>query len=112
MDKTFYAALAAQAIVEVRHRLLDLLPIPSKPLINLPMWGKPTLPTFCRRRLKPSRLKSITLPRNGTTYSNFASLAALVGQTRLAVRAFTGNLERSPAIDEDQITESHRQRKP
>ncbi|MGC2658327.1 MAG: TolC family protein [Bryobacteraceae bacterium] len=104
VDRTFYAALAAQAIVEVRHRLLALASDTVQTAHQLANVGQADAPDLLQAEVEADQAEIDYAAAQRNYIQQFRMLAALAGKPDLPLAPLTGDLERFPAIDEDQIT--------
>ena len=105
VDGTFYAALAAQAIVEVRHRLLGLAMDTVETAHQLANVGQADAPDVLQAEVESEQAQIDYVSAQRSYIQQFRALAALVGKPDLPLVPLAGDLEKLPSIDENQIAE-------
>jgi cobalt-zinc-cadmium efflux system outer membrane protein len=105
VGQSFYAALAAQEVVNVRRRLLVLVMDAVETAHQLANVGQADAPDVLQAEVEAEQVKVDYVTAQRTYIQEFRTLAALVGKADLPVAPLAGNLENPPAIDENQIVE-------
>src|SRR5271165_467006 len=103
VGQTFYSALAAQQIVNVRRRLLSLAMDAVETAHQLGNVGQADAPDVLQAEVEAEQAEiDYTTAERGFLQA-FRSLAALVGKPELAASPLQGDLEHPPEISADQI---------
>ena len=105
VGQSFYAALAAQEIVNLRHRLLGLAMDAVETAHQLANVGQADAPDVLQSEVEAEQAKVDYITAQRTYIQEFRTLAALVGKTDLPLAPLAGDLEKPPAIEENQIIE-------
>ena len=103
VDQSFYSALAAQELVRVRHRLLNLANDAAQTAHQLANIGQADAPDVLQAEVETeqARIDYINAQRN--YLEAFRTLAILCGKPELPVTPLEGDLEHPPALDPDRI---------
>ena len=104
--QSFYAALAAQEAVKVRHDLLKLAQDAVTTAHQLANVGQADAPDVLLSEVEEeqAQLEYVTAQRN--YIQEFRSLAAVAGQTGLPLARLEGKLEEVPPIDPQAIVDT------
>ncbi len=105
VGQSFYAALAAQEIVAVRHRLLGLAMDAVETAHQLANVGQADGPDVLQSEVEAEQAKVDYLTAQRTYLQEFRALAALVGKADLPPAPLTGDLANPPSINEGEIVE-------
>ncbi len=105
VGQSFYAALAAQEIVNVRRQLLRLATDVVETAHQLANVGQADAPDVLESEVEGEQATIDFLTAQRTYIQEFRRLAALVGKADLPVAPLSGELDRPPAIDEAQIVD-------
>jgi len=103
VGQSFYAALAAQELVNVRRRLLGLAMDAVETAHQLANVGQADAPDVLQSEVEGEQAKVDFITAQRTYLQEFRTLAALVGKPDLPVTPVAGDLGNPPAIDENQI---------
>jgi len=103
VGQSFYSALGAQEIVNVRKRLLLLAADAAETAHQLANVGQADTPDVLQAEVEAEQAKIDYITAQREYLQAFHSLAALVGKPELVVTPLQGDLERPPQINEDQI---------
>ncbi|HEX4228462.1 MAG TPA: TolC family protein [Bryobacteraceae bacterium] len=105
VDRTFYAALAAQAIVDVRHRLLGLAMDTVETAHQLANVGQADAPDVLQAEVESEQAQIDYVSAQRSYIQQFRALAALVGKPDLPLAPLAGDLEKLPSINTDEIAD-------
>src|SRR4051812_12713508 len=105
VGQSFYAALAAQEVVNVRRRLLGLAMDAAETAHQLANVGQADAPDVLQSEVEAEQAKVDYLTAQRTYLQEFRALAALVGKADLPVAPLAGPLENPPSLNEDQIAQ-------
>jgi cobalt-zinc-cadmium efflux system outer membrane protein len=103
VGQSFYAALAAQEIVNVRHRLLDIAMDAVETAHQLANVGQADAPDVLQAEVEAEQAKLDYTIAQRSYIQEFRSLAALVGKADLPLAPLKGDLEKPPQIDEGAV---------
>jgi len=102
---SFYAALAAQEVVGVRRRLVDLAMDAVETANQLANVGQADAPDALQAEVEAEQAKLDYTTAQRTFIEEFRVLAALVGKPDLQLSPLAGDLENPPRIDPDRIVD-------
>jgi cobalt-zinc-cadmium efflux system outer membrane protein len=105
VGQSFYAALAAQEVVNARRRLLGLAMDMLETAHQLANVGQADAPDVLQSEVEAEQIKIDYFNAQRTYMQEFRTLAALVGKPDLPLAPLAGNLENPPSISEDQVIE-------
>jgi cobalt-zinc-cadmium efflux system outer membrane protein len=105
VDRSFYAALASQTIVDVRHRLLGLAMDTVETAHQLTNVGQADAPDVLQAEVESEQAQIDYVSAQRSYIRQFRALAALVGKPDLPLALLAGDLEKLPAINADEIAE-------
>lgn len=105
VGQSFYAALAAQEIANVRRRLLGLAMDAYETVHQLANVGQADAPDVLQTEVEAEQAKVDYNTAQRTYIQQFRTLGALVGKPDLPLSPLAGNLENPPSINEEQIVE-------
>ncbi len=103
VEQSFYTALAAQELVKVRRRLLELTKdavVTAHQLANI---GQADTPDVLQAAVEQEQAIVDYTTAQRSYIRDFRALAALVAKPDLPLAPLAGNLEQPPAIDPKQI---------
>lgn len=109
---SFYAALAAQEVVGVRRRLVDLAMDAVETAHQLANVGQADAPDALQAEVEAEQAKLDYTTAQRTFIQEFRVLAALVGKPDLPLCPLAGDLENPPRIDSDRIVDQILQSSP
>jgi outer membrane protein, heavy metal efflux system len=112
VGQSFYSALAAQEIVNVRKRLLSLAMDAVETAHQLGNVGQADAPDVLQAEVEAEQAKIDYITAQRGYLQAFRVLAALVGKPELAVSPLQGDLEHPPQINPDQIADQIVQESP
>jgi outer membrane protein, heavy metal efflux system len=99
VGQSFYSALAAQEVVNVRKKLLSLAMdavVTARQLANV---GQADAPDLLQAEVEAEQAKMDYTTAQRAYIQAFRSLAAMVGKPELALSPLEGNLEQPPKMD-------------
>jgi outer membrane protein, heavy metal efflux system len=99
VGQSFYSALAAQEVVNVRKKLLSLAMdavVTAQQLANV---GQADAPDLLQAEVEAEQAKMDYTTAQRAYIQAFRSLAAMVGKPELALSPLKGNLEQPPKMD-------------
>ncbi len=105
VGQSFYSALAAQQVVNVRHRLLSLTLDAVTTAHQLANVGQADVPDVLQAEVEAEQAQIDYTTAQRTYIQTFRSLAALAGKPDLPLSRLEGNLENTPQIDAAQVVE-------
>jgi cobalt-zinc-cadmium efflux system outer membrane protein len=105
VGQSFYSALSAQEIVNVRRRLLLLTMDAVETAHQLGNIGQADTPDVLQAEVEAEQAKVDYTTAQRQYLQTFRSLAALVGKPELTVSPLQGELEHPPQIDANQIAD-------
>lgn len=105
VGQSFYAALSAEEIVNVRRRLLSLATDAVETVHQLANVGQADAPDVLQAEVEAEQAKIDYTTAQREYLEAFSSLAALVGKPELAVSPLQGELEHPPQIDVAQVSD-------
>lgn len=105
VGQSFYSALSAQEIVNVRRRLLSLTMDAVETAHQLGNVGQADAPDVLQAEVEAEQAKVDYTTAQREYLQAFRSLAALVGKPELIVSPLQGQLEHPPQIDADRIAD-------
>lgn len=103
VGQSFYSALAAQEIVNVRRRLLGIAMDAVETAHQLANVGQADAPDVLQAEVEAEQAKVDYTTAQRNFLQEFRSLAALVGRSDIPVAPLQGDLEHPPQIDSEQI---------
>lgn len=103
--QSFYSALSAQEIVNVRRRLLSLTMDAVETAHQLGNVGQADAPDVLQAEVEAEQAKIDYTTAQRQYLQAFHSLAALVGKPELTVSPLQGELEHPPQIEANQIAD-------
>ncbi|HEX4169917.1 MAG TPA: TolC family protein [Bryobacteraceae bacterium] len=106
VGQSFYAALAAQEIVNVRQRLLVLARDAVETAHQLANVGQADAPDVLQAEVEADQAAIDYTKAQRTFLQSFAELSALAGQPNLPVSPLQGDLEHPAQIDTAKLPES------
>jgi cobalt-zinc-cadmium efflux system outer membrane protein len=101
----FYCALAAQELVRVRQRLMQVANDAVETAHQLANVGQADLPDVLQSEVEAERAKLDYTRAQRSFLQQFATLAALAGRTDLQPSALIGDLEKIPDIDTSAVVD-------
>ncbi len=99
VQRSFYRALAAQATVDVRRRMLRLAADAVETAHHLANLGQADAPDVLQAEVESEQAKIDYVDAQRAYLQQFAMLAALCNQTSLPVSLLAGNLEQVPDLN-------------
>ncbi len=102
VGQSFYAALAAQEVVNARTKLLGLAIDALETAHQLANVGQADAPDVLQSEVEAEQAKIDYVRAQRMFMQAFRSLAALAGKPELPLAPLAGNLENPPAVDEAQ----------
>jgi outer membrane protein, heavy metal efflux system len=105
VGQSFYSALAAQQIVDLRKRLLSLAMDATVTAHQLANVGQADAPDVLQAEVEAEQAKVDYTTAQRTFLQSFRALAALVGNPEMTVGPLQGDLEHPPQIDEGRVLE-------
>ncbi|MBS1815452.1 MAG: TolC family protein [Acidobacteria bacterium] len=102
VSRAFYAALTAQALVDVRRRLLGVALDAVETVHQLANVGQADAPDILQTEVEAEQAKVDFLSAQQEFLQRFRTLAAYAGQRSLAPSLLAGDLEHPPEIDTEQ----------
>jgi cobalt-zinc-cadmium efflux system outer membrane protein len=108
----FYATLAAQEIVNLRRRLLEIANDGRETAHQLANAGQADAPDVLQSEVEAEQAALDYTAAQRTFVQEFRSLAALVGQPLLPLASLAGDLENPPDINAEKIEEHIAQNSP
>jgi outer membrane protein, heavy metal efflux system len=112
VGQSFYSTLAAQEMVNVRSRLLEIAMDAVETAHQLANVGQADAPDVLQAEVEAQQAKMEYETSQRRYIQAFRSLAALVGKADLPVSPLRGELEHPPAIDAGQIVDQITQDSP
>jgi outer membrane protein, heavy metal efflux system len=112
MGQGFYSALAAQEIVNVRRRFLELAMDALETAHQLANVGQADAPDVLQAEVEAEQAKLDCTTAERNYIRLFHTLSALAGKPELEVRLLAGDLEHPPQIDSEQIVDQIVQNSP
>jgi cobalt-zinc-cadmium efflux system outer membrane protein len=106
VDQSFYSALAAQQIVDLRKRLLALALDAVTTARQLANVGQADAPDVLQAEVEAEQAKIENIAAQRNFIQSFSSLAAIAAKPEIPVSRLEGELERMPAIDTEHIIDS------
>ncbi len=103
VDRSFYAALAAQESVRVRRQLLELATDAMETARQLANVGQADAPDVLEAEVEKDQAEVDSEAAQRRYIEEFHSLAALAGQPALPLARVTGDLDHLPPFDERTI---------
>jgi cobalt-zinc-cadmium efflux system outer membrane protein len=101
VDQSFYSALAAQELVHVRHRLLDLATDAAQTAHQLANIGQADAPDVLQAEVEAEQARVDYINAQRNYLEAFRTLAILCGKPELPVAPLEGDLEHPPILDPD-----------
>jgi len=106
VQQAFYDALTAQAIVQLRQRLLGIALDAVETVHQLANVGQADAPDILQTEVEAEQAKVDYVAAQHQFLQAFRTLAALTGRGDLVVSPLQGELEKTPDINAEQIAES------
>ncbi|MGI9075438.1 MAG: TolC family protein [Bryobacteraceae bacterium] len=103
VGQSFYSALAAPEVVNVRRRLLGIATDAVETAHQLANVGQADAPDVLQAEVEAEQAKVDYTTAQRKFLQEFGSLAALVGRSDIPVAPLQGDLEHPPQIDADQV---------
>lgn len=102
VTQAFYNALTAQALVQMRQRLLTLAQDAVETVHQLANVGQADAPDTLQAEVEAEQAKVELVAAQGDFHQDFRILAALAGKPELPLTSLDGSLETPPMLDADQ----------
>jgi cobalt-zinc-cadmium efflux system outer membrane protein len=112
VDQSFYSALAAQELVRVRHRLLELASDAAQTAHQLANIGQADAPDVLQAEVEAEQARVDYINAQRNYLEAFRTLAILCGKPELPVTPLEGDLEHPPVLDPDRILHQIMQNSP
>lgn len=103
VEQSYYAALAAQELVQVRKQLVGVANDAVETAHQLANVGQADAPDVLQAEVEQEQAQVEYTTAQRTYIQEFRSLAALVGKPGLPVAPLAGNLEQFPTVDPDHV---------
>ncbi|MGH9344683.1 MAG: TolC family protein [Terriglobia bacterium] len=103
IGQSYYIALAAQELVNVRRQLLGIATDAFVTVHQLANVGQADAPDVLQTEVEREQAQVDYITAQRTYIQDFRALAALVGKPNLPLAPLAGNLEKPPQIDPKQI---------
>lgn len=103
VQQSYYAALAAQELVNVRKQLLGIATDAFETVHQLANVGQADAPDVLQTEVEREQAKVEYITAQRTYIQDFRALSALAGKPGLPLARLNGNLEKPPEIDPKQI---------
>ena len=112
VEQTFYAALTAQAAVQLRQRLLGVALDAAETVHQLANVGQADAPDILQTEVETEQAKVDYVTAQRQYLQAFRMLATVSGKGDLEVTPLQGDLEKTPELNAEQIVDSIAQDSP
>lgn len=112
VERAFYDALTAQATVQLRQRLLGVALDAVETVHQLANVGQADAPDILQTEVESEQAKVDYVTAQRHYLESFHVLVAMTGQPDLSVSPLSGDIEKAPELDTDQVVASLVQNSP